>query len=207
MSTMITPPGLRILYPRLRAAGFIADIDSFNESGLKKAQFETVDPFKELGINAQVIEAPVTSMTKAALADSEMDVKSVLKCRNIFALGLVCWLFDRPLEGALKLLKNKFAKKPAVYEANSKVIQAGYDYGHNIHASVSTFRIETEDIRPGVYTDINGNTATAWGFILASEKAGRPLFLGSYPITPTTDILHELAKRKELGVTACQMEH
>ncbi|WP_286333048.1 2-oxoacid:acceptor oxidoreductase subunit alpha, partial [Duncaniella freteri] len=150
--------------------------------------------------------APVTSMTKAALADSEMDVKSVLKCRNIFALGLVCWLFDRPLEGALKLLKNKFAKKPAVYEANSKVIQAGYDYGHNIHASVSTFRIETEDIRPGVYTDINGNTATAWGFILASEKAGRPLFLGSYPITPATDILHELAKRKDLGVKACQME-
>ena len=104
------------------------------------------------------------------------------------------------------LLKNKFAKKPAVYEANSKVIQAGYDYGHNIHASVSTFRIETEDIRPGVYTDINGNTATAWGFILASEKAGRPLFLGSYPITPATDILHELAKRKDLGVKACQME-
>ncbi|MDE6038025.1 MAG: 2-oxoacid:acceptor oxidoreductase subunit alpha, partial [Duncaniella sp.] len=146
------------------------------------------------------------SMTKAALADSDMDVKAVLKCRNIFALGLVCWLFDRPIEGALKLLKNKFAKKPAIFEANSKVIRAGYDYGHNIHASVSTFRIESDSARPGVYTDVNGNTATAWGFILASEKSGRPLFLGSYPITPATDILHELAKRKDLGVKACQME-
>lgn len=203
----MNPAALKRGYKILKPGGvIIVDIDSFNEAGLKKAQFSTDDPFTELGINAQVIEAPVTSMTKAALADSGMDVKSVLKCRNIFALGLVCWLFDRPLEGALKLLKNKFAKKPAVYEANAKVIQAGFDYGHNIHASVTNFRIETEDIRPGVYTDINGNTATAWGFILASEKSGRPLFLGSYPITPATDILHELAKRKDLGVKACQME-
>ncbi len=118
----------------------------------------------------------------------------------------MCWLFDRPLESALRHLKNKFAKKPAVYEANAKVLQAGYDYGHNIHASVSTYKVETEDPRPGVYTDINGNTATAWGLIMASEKCGRPLFLGSYPITPATDILHELAKRKDLGVKACQME-
>ena len=102
--------------------------------------------------------------------------------------------------------KGKFAKKPAIYEANAKVIEAGYDYGNNIHASVSTYRIETEEAVPGVYTDINGNTATAWGFIMASEKSGRPLFLGSYPITPATDILQELAKRKDLGVKALQME-
>jgi 2-oxoglutarate ferredoxin oxidoreductase subunit alpha len=145
-------------------------------------------------------------MTKAALADSGMDNKSVLKCRNIFALGLVCWLFDRPLEAAEHHLKTKFAKKPAIADANIKVIEAGYNYGHNIHASVSTYRIETEDPRKGIYTDINGNTATAWGLIMASEKSGRPLFLGSYPITPATDILHELAKRKDLGVKACQME-
>ena len=93
-----------------------------------------------------------------------------------------------------------------MFEANAKVLQAGYDYGHNIHASVSTYRVETEDPKPGIYTDINGNTATAWGLIMASEKCGRPLFLGSYPITPATDILHELAKRKDLGVKACQME-
>lgn len=120
-------------------------------------------------------------MVKNALAESGLDLKSMLRCRNIFALGLVCWLFDRPLESALHLLKNKFAKKPAVYEANAKVLNAGYDYGHNIHASVSTYRIETSDTRPGTYTDVNGNTATAWGLIYASEKSGRPLYLGSLP--------------------------
>ena len=160
----------------------------------------------ELGISAQVVEVPVTSMTKAALADSGMDVKSVLKCRNIFALGLLCWLFDRPLEHVTAMLRAKFAKKPAVFEANAKVLRAGYDYGHNIHASVSTYRVETDEICPGVYTDVKGNEATAYGLVMASEKSGCPLFLGSYPITPATDILHELAKRKDLGVKACQME-
>ncbi len=191
----------------LKSGGvIIVDIDSFKEADLRKAQYSTNTPFEELGIKAQIVEVPVTSMTKSALADSGLDNKSVLKCRNIFALGLVCWLFDRPLESALHHLRKKFAKKPAVFEANAKVLQAGFDYGSNIHASVSTYRVETEDPRPGVYTDINGNTATAWGLIMASEKCGRPLFLGSYPITPATDILHELAKRKDLGVKACQME-
>ena len=203
----MNPAALKQNVKFLRPNGvIIVDIDSFKESDLKKALFETNEPFKELGITAQVLEVPVTSMTKNALAESGLDNKSMLKCRNIFALGLVCWLFDRPLESALHHLKTKFAKKPAIYEANAKVIQAGHDYGHNIHASVSTYRIESDEIKPGVYTDINGNTATAWGLIMASEKAGRPLFLGSYPITPATDILHELAKRKDLGVKACQME-
>ena len=184
----------------------IVDIDSFNESDLKKALFTTDDPYKELNLDAQVVEVPVTAMTKAALADSGLDPKSIMKCRNIFALGLVCWLFDRPLESALHHLKNKFARKPAIYEANARVLEAGYNYGNNIHASVTTYRVETEAVTPGVYTDINGNTATAWGLIAASEKSGRPLFLGSYPITPATDILHELAKRKDLGVKAVQME-
>ena len=194
-------------YKFLKPGGvIIVDIDSFKEADLKKALYATDKPFEELGIKAQVVEVPVTTMTKAALAESGLDNKSVLKCRNIFALGLVCWLFDRPLEAALRHLKKKFAKKPAIFEANAKVLQAGFDYGHNIHASVSTYKVETEDPRPGIHTDINGNTATAWGLIMASEKCGRPLFLGSYPITPATDILHELAKRKDLGVKACQME-
>ncbi len=186
----------------------IVDIDSFRESDLKKALYKTDNPFHETGLDAtaQIVEVPVTTMVKSALADSGLDMKSMLRCRNIFALGLVCWLFDRPLDAVLHLLKNKFAKKPAVYEANAKVLNAGYDYGHNIHASVSTYRIETGSTRPGTYTDVNGNTATAWGLIYALEKSGRPLFLGSYPITPATDILHELAKRKDLGVKACQME-
>ena len=184
----------------------IVDIDSFKKADLDKALYTTDEPYKEIGLKGEVVEVPMTTMVKAALADSGLDLKSVMKCKNMFALGLVCWLFDRPLESALHYLHNKFAKKPAIYEANAKVMQAGYDYGHNIHASVSTYRIESDAIRPGTYTDVNGNTATAWGLILASEKSGLPLFLGSYPIPPATDILHELAKRKDLGVKACQME-
>jgi len=203
----MNPAALKQSYKFLKQGGvIIIDIDSFKEEGLKKARFATDDPITELGITAQVVEVPVTAMTKAALADSGMDNKAILKCRNIFTLGLLCWLFDRPLENADRMLKDKFAKKPAVYQANAKVLQAGYDYGHNIHASVATYSIATDEIRPGVYTDIKGNEATAWGLIMASEKSGRPLFLGSYPITPATDILHELAKRKDLGVKACQME-
>ncbi len=203
----MNPAALKQNIKFLKPGGvIIVDIDSFTDADMKKALYVTDNAFKELGITSQVLEVPVTSMTKAALADSGMDVKSVYKCRNIFALGLVCWLFDRPLAAAEAFLRNKFAKKPAVADANIKVLQAGHNYGHNIHASVSTYRIETEDPKPGVYTDINGNTATAWGLIMASEKAGLPLFLGSYPITPATDILHELAKRKDLGVKAIQME-
>ena len=204
----MNPAALKQNVKFLKEGGvIIVDIDSFKEADLKKALFTTDNPFEELGIaGAQIMQVPVTSMTKAALADEGMDAKSVMKCRNIFALGVVCWLFDRPVEAAKHHLTKKIAKKPAVAAANAKVIDAGYNYAHNIHASVSTYRIETEDPRPGIYTDINGNTATAWGLIMASEKSGRPLFLGSYPITPATDILHELAKRKDLGVKACQME-
>ena len=203
----MNPAALKQNAKFLRKGGVaIVDIDSFKKADLDKALFKTDEPYKEIGLDAQVVEVPMTSMVKAALADSGMDFKSQMKCRNMFALGLVCWLFNLPLDGALRLLKNKFAKKPAVYEANAKVVQGGFDYGHNIHASVSTYRIETDNVRPGRYTDVNGNKATAWGLILASEKSHLPLFLGSYPITPATDILHELAKRRDLGVKACQME-
>lgn len=185
----------------------ICDSDSFTEVNLKKALYSTDDPIEELGINPdRVMLVPMTTLLKHTLADSGLDNKSIMKCKNMLALGLVCWLFDRPIDKVIEKLKGKFAKKPAILEANEKVITAGWDYGHNTHAGMSTYRIETNDATPGIYTDINGNTATAWGLIMASEKSGRPLFLGSYPITPATDILHELAKRKDLGVKACQME-
>jgi 2-oxoglutarate ferredoxin oxidoreductase subunit alpha len=146
-------------------------------------------------------------MVKDCLVDSGMDVKSMLKCRNMFALGLVCWLFDRDLDVAFNFLKEKFAKKPGIAEANIKVIQAGYDYGHNTHSSVANvYRIETKNKVPGRYMDITGNKATAYGFIAAAEKAGLKLYLGSYPITPATDVLHELSKHKSLGVTTVQCE-
>jgi len=204
----MNPAALKQNVRHLKHGGVtIVDIDSFKTSDLEKAKFKTDNPFAELNMNQeQVLTVPVTTLTKAALADSGLDNKAIIKCRNFFALGLVCWLFDRPMESALHFIKKKFARKPAIYEANAKVLQAGYDYGANSHASVSTYRIESKEARKGIYTDINGNTATAWGLIMASEKSGRPLFLGSYPITPATDILHELAKRKDLGVKAVQME-
>ena len=189
-------------------AAIIIDTDSFQAKDLEKAQFTTDDPLKEMNIDPdRVIACNITQMVKDALADSGMDVKSILKCRNMFALGLVCYLFDRDLNIAFNFLKEKFAKKPGVAEANIKVIQAGYDYGANTHSSVTNqHRIETKDKVAGRYMDITGNKATAYGLIAAAEKAGLRLFLGSYPITPATDILHELSKHKSLGVTTVQCE-
>lgn len=204
----MNPAALKTNLQYLKPGGIIiCDSDAFTEANLKKALYKTDDPITELGIDPQhIMLVPMTTLLKNTLANSGLDNKSIMKCKNMLALGLVCWLFDRPVEKVLAKLKAKFAKKPAIYEANEKVIHAGWDYGHNTHAGMPTYRIESDEAKPGTYTDINGNTATAWGLIMASEKSGRPLFLGSYPITPATDILHELAKRKDLGVKACQME-
>ena len=189
-------------------ATIIIDTDSFGPKDLEKAQFQSEDYLGEMGIDPdRVIACPLTSMVKDCLADTGMDIKSINKCRNMFALGLVCWLFDRDLNVAFNYLKEKFAKKPAIAEANIKVIQAGYDYGHNTHSSATNvYRIETKNKVPGRYMDITGNKATAYGFIAAAEKAGLKLYLGSYPITPATDVLHELSKHKSLGVTTVQCE-
>ena len=189
-------------------ATIIIDTDSFGPKDLEKAQFKTADYLGEMDIDPdRVVACPMTQMVKAALADTDMDNKAMLKCRNMFALGLVCWLFNRELDLVANFLKEKFAKKPAIAEANIKVIQAGYDYGANTHASVpATYRIESKVKEPGRYMDITGNKATAYGLIAAAEKAGLPLFLGSYPITPATDILHELSKHKSLGVITVQCE-
>ena len=186
----------------------IIDTDAFQKSDLDKAAFATDDPITELGIQQELIAAPITKMVKDCLADTGMDNKAMLKCRNMFVVGLVCWLFDRDLTIAEVFLREKFAKKPEVAEANIKVIHAGWDYGHNTHASIahSTWRIESKEKVPGRYMDITGNKATAYGFIAAAEKAGLKLFLGSYPITPATDVLHELSKHKSLGVMTVQCE-
>lgn len=188
-------------------ACIIIDTDCFQKTDLDKAEFKTDNPIEEMGIKNDVIAAPISQMVKDCLADSGMDNKSMLKCRNMFALGLVCWLFNRDLSIAENFLREKFAKKPAVAEANIKVIHAGYDYGHNTHSGVAhTYRIESKEVVPGKYMDITGNKATAYGFIAAAEKAGLKLYLGSYPITPATDVLHELSKHKSLGVVTVQCE-
>ena len=189
-------------------ATIIIDTDSFQQSDLDKAQFQTADYLGEMNIDPdRVIQCPMTTIVKETLKDSGMDNKAMLKCRNMFALGLVCWLFSRDLDLVANFLRDKFAKKPAIAEANIKVIQAGYDYGHNTHSSAANvYRIESKHNKPGRYMDITGNKATAYGFIAAAEKAGLKLYLGSYPITPATDVLHELSKHKSLGVTTVQCE-
>lgn len=204
----MNPAALKTNLRYLKRDGVVVcDVDSFTSANLKKAEYATDDPVKELGIDPKrIMLVPMTTLLKNTLADSGLDQKAIMKSKNMLALGVICWLFDRPVESVLRKLQNKFAKKPAVYEANAKVLRAGWDYGHNTHSSMPVYRIDTATSRPGTYTDVTGNTATAWGLILASEKSGRPLFLGSYPITPATDILHELAKRKDLGVKAVQME-
>lgn len=185
----------------------IIDTDSFGKRDLEKALFATEDPFTELGLTTQqIISVPITTLTKSSLEGMEMDMKSRVRSKNMFALGLVCWLFNRPLDVANHILSNKFAKKPVLVEANLKVLADGFNYGHNTNMSISSYRVETVNIDKGYYIDINGNTATAYGLIAASENSGKPLFLGSYPITPATDILQELVKFKQLGVKAIQVE-
>ena len=189
-------------------ATIIIDTDSFGPKDLQKAEFQTEDYLGELGVDPdRVVACPITKMVKDCLAESGMDNKAILKCRNMFALGIVCWLFNRDITLVANYLRDKFAKKPQIAENNIKVVEAGYDYGHNTHASVpATYRIESKSKVKGRYMDITGNKATAYGLIAAAEKAGLRLFLGSYPITPATDILHELARHKSCGVITVQCE-
>ena len=196
-----------------RHAIVIVDTDSLSAKDLEKAQYHTANPFEELGIpeTVQIVPVALTTLTKEALKDSGIDNKSVLKCRNMFALGLIYWLFDEPMEKAIHLLEEKFKKKPSLVAPNTKVLVDGYNYGQNL--AINQLIINNEQLTSreaglpaGHYTSIAGNKATAWGLIAAAEKAGKRLFLGSYPITPATDILHELAARKDMNVMAVQAE-
>ena len=192
-----------------RDAVVIVDTDSFTDADLKKALYNTDNPFTELGLpeSVQVVPVALTTLTKEALKDSGMDNKAMLKSRNMFALGIVCWLFDRPIDKAIHFLEGKFAKKPALIAPNVKVLTDGFNYGQNLALSVNQIRLTpATEQEHGTYTSIAGNKATAWGLIAAAEKAGKRLFLGSYPITPATDIMHELAGRKDMNVMVVQAE-
>ncbi|KGO01030.1 2-oxoacid:acceptor oxidoreductase subunit alpha [Porphyromonas sp. COT-290 OH3588] len=204
----MNPAALKVNKKHLkRESVIIIDNDSFGAGDLKKAEFSTDDPFTELGLTTQqVIAAPITSMVKDGLKEFGLDNKSAVRCKNMFALGLICWLFDRPLEHAEEFLDRKFGKKPDLRNANIKALHDGFNFGANTHASTTVYRVENQQPKPGRYLDINGNKATAYGLIAAAERAGLELFLGSYPITPATDILHELAKHKALGVKTVQAE-
>ena len=189
-------------------ATVIIDGDTLTEDNIKKAGYATLDPIEELGLEGYNVVIPdITSMTRAALADMGLDNKAVVKCKNMFALGICFYIYNRPEDYAKRYIDEKFAKKnPAVAEANKRAIDAGYYYAANTHQFANTYKVEAAPLEKGTYRSINGNVATAWGFCAASEKSGLPLFCGSYPITPATVILEELAKRKDLGVKTVQAE-
>jgi 2-oxoglutarate ferredoxin oxidoreductase subunit alpha len=191
----------------LRPGGtIIFDKDNFTEKNIEKAGY-IKDPVTEENLESyNVIAAPISSMVKEALKDFGLDAKSVLRTKNMFALGMVYWLFDRKLKYTEQFFEKKFHKKPEIAEANKVALRAGYYYAETIEALNPVIKIEPAQIAKGTYRNICGNTATAWGFIAAAEKAGVKLFIGSYPITPATGILEELALRKDLGIKTFQAE-
>ncbi len=207
---VMNPAALKVNARGVKKGGsIIYDIDSFAKPDLEKALFTTDDPFTELGLSdtIQLIPVQLTTLTQESLKDSGLDNKSILRSKNMFALGLICWLFHRPMEQAIHFLEDKFRKKQTILEANIKVLTDGYNYGNNLHLSVSRFVVDkSQDVQKGRYTSICGNTSAAYGLIAAAEKAGLQLFLGSYPITPASEIMHELAYRKDLGVKVVQAE-
>ena len=207
---VMNPAALQVNKNILKPLGVVIyDADSFGKKDLEKAGFTTDNPFVELGFKdtVQIIPVPLTSLTVKSLEGFGMDMKSMTRSKNMFALGLICWLFNRELDKAQHFLANKFAKKPDLLKANAKVLEDGFNYGHNLHLNISTFMVAKSDqLEKGKYTIISGNKATAFGLIAAAEKSGLQLFLGSYPITPATDILHELAARRDLGVKTFQAE-
>jgi 2-oxoglutarate ferredoxin oxidoreductase subunit alpha len=185
----------------------VYDSDSFTEKNMLKAKVESGDVFKECNLeDFNKIAAPISSLTRESLKDLGLDNKTILRSKNMFALGLICWMFDRPLDYIENFLKSKFAKKPEIVEANLRVLQAGRNYGMNMQHMTPRYIVHPAEIEKGTYRNINGNVATAWGMIAAAEKAGRDLFLGSYPITPATDVLSALSERKDLGVKTFQAE-
>ena len=192
-----------------RHAMILVDEDAFDEAGMKKAGFTTENPFTELAVEDRtLIVAPITTLTQESLKDSGMDNKAILKCKNMFTLGMACYIYSRPLEYIYAYLEKKFAKKhPEVIEPNKKVLFDGFNYAANIQAIPNTYTVApAENLKKGTYRNITGNQATAWGLLAASEKSGLPLFCGSYPITPATAILEELALHKSLGAKTLQAE-
>lgn len=206
----MNPAALKINAQVVKKNGVIIyDEDSFGKRDLAKANFETDNPFVELNVSEtiQLIPTQLTTLTEESLNDFSLDKKTKLRSKNMFALGLVCWLFNRPMEKAIYFLTNKFGRKKTLLEANIKVLTDGYHYGENLHLAVSTYSIQkSADTAQGKYTSISGNTAAAYGLVAAAEKANLSLFLGTYPITPASDIMQVLSLRRDLGVKVMQCE-
>lgn len=185
----------------------IVDTDSFSKKNLEKAQYEA-NPLEDNSLeNYRVIEVAMTSLTKEALKDVQgLDNKAITRSKNMFALGMVYWMYHRSTEHTIEFFQKKFKTKPEIIEANTKVLNAGYYFAETLELIPNAYTISPAKMEAGTYRIIMGNTATAWGFLAAAEKSGLELFLGSYPITPASDILHELVKHKHFGVKTLQAE-
>ena len=204
----MNPAGLKTNLHALKPGHtVIVDTDAFTKKNLEKALYES-NPLEDGSLeNYRVVEVAMTSMTKEALKDvADLDNKSITRSKNMFALGMVYWMYNRSTEHTIAFFNKKFKTKPELIEANTKVLNAGFYFAETLELIPNAYTISPAKMAPGTYRIIMGNTATAWGFLAAAEKAGLELFLGSYPITPATDILHELVKHKHFGVKAFQAE-
>jgi 2-oxoglutarate ferredoxin oxidoreductase subunit alpha len=203
----MNPAALKTNLPDLPKGGtIIANTDEFSEANLRKAAYST-HPLEDGSLSSyRVIEVPITNMNARALKDSGLNTKQIDRSKNFFALGLMFWLYERPLEPTLRWIEQKFSKNPIVAKANADTLKAGYHFGETAELFPVHYRVPKADLAPGRYRSITGNEATALGFLAASRLTGRPLFYGSYPITPASDILQELARFKNFGVKTFQAE-
>jgi 2-oxoglutarate ferredoxin oxidoreductase subunit alpha len=203
----MNPAALKMNLPDLRKNGIlIVNLDDFKETDLRKAQI-TQNPLEDHSLDGyRLFAVELTRLTRAALKELGLDAKTVDRCKNFFALGMCYWLYNRPMDATVRWLEDKFKSKPQLVQANKLALQGGYSYCEATEAFQISYEIPPAKLEPGLYRNISGNTALALGFVAASQKAGIPLFLGSYPITPASDILHELSMYKDFGVITFQAE-
>lgn len=204
---LMNAAALKVNLRSLREGGIIiANTDGFNDKNLKLAGYET-NPLEDGSLSRyQLFALDITKLTHGALKDMNLSNKVIERSKNFFALGLTYWLFTRPMDPTLKWIQEKFEKTPELIEANTRVLKAGYNYGETTEMFAVQYEVKPAKLKPGKYRSITGNEATAWGFIAASVKSGLDLFLGSYPITPASDILHELSRHKNFRVKTFQAE-
>jgi 2-oxoglutarate ferredoxin oxidoreductase subunit alpha len=204
----MNPAGLKTnLHAVKPGHSIIVDTDAFSKKNLEKAQYES-NPLEDGSLeNYHVIEVAMTSLTKEALKEVEgLDNKTITRSKNMFALGMVYWMYNRSTEHTIEFFNKKFKSKPELIEANTRVLNAGFYYSETLELIPNSYTVAPAKMAAGTYRIVMGNTATAWGFLAAAEKSGLELFLGSYPITPASDILHELVRHKHFGVKTLQAE-